>query len=376
MKTLPFPRRTEPVGLPLPTGTRDQQQPESKGCGSDTSVSSMTGSRAKKGRTGAAHAQYLKAVAMSSADLGAVIKEPTERITNHVGSAIAHEKSAKEERAAAQRAFDENIAFFYEVKKRLLNPGYRADVDGGKDRTPENNEKWFGAATWAAFNEKCRAYTLQHADRKLKAFAKAQGLLSDESISDIDERKGPEPRRTSALSAQKRYEHIATAAMEIASRNPGGDAERQILAAAEYVPAPLAPLRPDIYTEVLNFITEISKSTADIGLKAEAKRLRGKLLMHRPVREPSEVLADAEEEKRKRERRLAKVNGGPLGSAGYNPPAKTPEHVQKSGATGITEAGDDPALSERNGMPAGGQEPDDQFPINPAHIYNPMEEGS
>ncbi len=46
--------------------------------------------------------QYLKATAMSSADLGAILTKPTERIAKHVTSAIAHEASAKKQRAEAR----------------------------------------------------------------------------------------------------------------------------------------------------------------------------------------------------------------------------------------------------------------------------------
>lgn len=224
--------------------------------------------------------QYFKAIDMSSADLGAVLAKPTERIARKLGHAIAHEEKAKVFRHEAQHEFDQNIAFYYEAKQRLLNPGYRTDVDGGKDRTPEENEKNFGAPNWAAFNKNCAAYSVQHADRKLKAFAKAQGLLTDEGNIDDPESEGgegakpPEPRRTPDQTAQKRYEHIATAAMVIANRNPEGEIEKQILAAAEHVPAPQMPLPSDIFTAVLSFITKIASSIADEKVKAEAKRLR------------------------------------------------------------------------------------------------------
>ena len=88
---------------------------------------------------------YLKAIAMSSVELGAAIRVPTERIAQHVGNALAHDLEAKQERDEALREFQQNIAFYYEAKQRLLNPGYRTDVDGGKDRTPDENERNFGA---------------------------------------------------------------------------------------------------------------------------------------------------------------------------------------------------------------------------------------
>jgi hypothetical protein len=192
--------------------------------------------------------QYKEAISMSSAELGAAIMAPTSRITKHIGSALAHEEVAKNERAEAQSEFERNIAFYYETKRRLLNPGYRTDVDGGKDRTPDQNQEYFGAPDWATFNSNCKAYSLQHADRLLKRFAQANGLLTDDGENiDDHEPEEVEPaemgrRHTKDVTAQRRYEHIAIAAVEIAKRNPEGEVEKQILAAAEYVPAPLMPL--------------------------------------------------------------------------------------------------------------------------------------
>ena len=241
-----------------------------------------------------------------------------------------------------------NLAYYYEAKQRLLNQGYRNDVNAGKDRTPTENQKNFGAPDWATFNENCAAYSLQHADRKLKQFAKANGLLTDggdniddpEAVDDIDytEVEGPDgegrpqARREGNSTAAKRYEFIAIAAMEIANRNPKGQIEKQILAAAEHVPAPLMPVPPDVFTEALSFITKIASSVIDEEVKGEAKRLLSKMLLHRPAAEPSTVLAEAaKEEKRKRNARLAKKNGKALGSASYNPPTNgSSEHIQKS----------------------------------------------
>jgi hypothetical protein len=144
--------------------------------------------------------QYSEAIAMSSADLGAILKKPSERISKLVGKAIDHEEKAKDFRKEAQKKFDENIARYYEVKQRLCNPGYRTDVDGGKDRTANENQENFGAPDWATFNKKCAAYSLQHADRKLKAFAKEQGLHADDGVNiddpeaeEQEEQKKPDP---------------------------------------------------------------------------------------------------------------------------------------------------------------------------------------
>ena len=54
--------------------------------------------------------QYNRAIAMSSAELGKAIKEPTKRITKHLGQAIAHEEKATIARDQAQAEFSENIA--------------------------------------------------------------------------------------------------------------------------------------------------------------------------------------------------------------------------------------------------------------------------
>lgn len=271
--------------------------------------------------------QFNRAIAMSSAELGKAIKEPTKRITKLIGQALAHEEKVKTARDQAQAEFSKNIGYYYEVKQRLLNPGYRTGVDGGKDRTSDENQKNFGAPTWEMFNANCKAYSLQHADRLLKQFAKANDLLADDG-GNIDD---PEPiddapagsgrRSTNDITAQKRYEHVATAAMAIAHRNPEGEVEKQILAAAEYIPTPATPLAPDIYTEVLSFVTMIATLAPTENVKADARKLLGKLLLFRPAPDPAKILAEATvEEKRKRDRRLAKKNGRPLA---------TSEHVQR-----------------------------------------------
>ena len=66
--------------------------------------------------------QYKHAIAMSSAELGAAIKEPTMRIAKHYGQAIALEEKAKTAYQQAQTEFKENIGYYYEAKQRLLNP--------------------------------------------------------------------------------------------------------------------------------------------------------------------------------------------------------------------------------------------------------------
>jgi hypothetical protein len=99
----------------------------------------------------------------------------------------------------------------------------------------------------------------------LKAFAKSQCLLTEdgENIDDPEPEDGdgagpPQPHRTPDQTAQKRYEHTGPAAMAIASRNAEGGIEKQILSAAEHVPAPMVPLPPDVFTEVLSFVTKIA----------------------------------------------------------------------------------------------------------------------
>ena len=275
--------------------------------------------------------QYLAAIGMKDAELGEVIKNPTERINQWFGSAIAHETKAKEERRLAQKEFNTHIAYYYEVKQRLLNPKYRPDLNTGQERTEEDNLKNFEAKDWQQFNANCMAYSLQHANAKLKEFAKSQGLLTDDgdNIDDVEteEAEGgnrPEPRRTEDPTAQKRYEHIATAAMSLATENPEDEVAKQILAAAEHQPAPLMPVPPDVYTEVLSFVTKIASLAIDDEIKADAKRLLGKMLLHRPAPDPAKVLnAAQQEEQRKRSKRLARKNGGALGSATYNPPTNS-----------------------------------------------------
>jgi hypothetical protein len=71
--------------------------------------------------------QYLKAIALSSAELGAVIEKSTERVTNNLGEAIGHEAEAKRLRLEAKQEFDDNIAFYYEAK--LCNSSHPRHLD-------------------------------------------------------------------------------------------------------------------------------------------------------------------------------------------------------------------------------------------------------
>lgn len=292
--------------------------------------------------------QFYKAIAMSDADLGAAVKDPTERIGKHLGSAFAHETEAKKEREQAQREFRENIAYYYEAKQRLLNPGYRTDANGGRERTPTENEKNFGAPDWAGYARKCVAYSLQHADRLLKAFAKANDLLTDEGENIDDpgtdgnqEERRPRGRRTGDPTTLKRYEFIAAAAIAIANRNPDGEVEKQILAAAEHTPAPVMPLSAGLFSEVLSFLTDISARVTDSNVRAEARQLVAKMRLHQPeLKAPELPPAVAAEEKRKRNKRLEKKNRQPLreptGSTGAG---GTSEHVQRSGPAGEVKEG-------------------------------------
>ncbi len=97
---------------------------------------------------------------MSDAELGALLKAPTERITVHVGSAVAYEEQAKMARREAQGEFEQNLPYYFEAKNRLLNPGYRTDLGGGKNRTAEDNVRNFGAPDWQTFVARCGAFIL------------------------------------------------------------------------------------------------------------------------------------------------------------------------------------------------------------------------
>jgi hypothetical protein len=317
--------------------TTDEAGAQSTPTQSQTIAATNTTSEVlQRSEMSAEHKQYLTAIGMKDDQLGTAIKKPTERINQRVGNAVALETKAKEHRRIAQREFNDNLAFYYEAKQRLLNPKYRPDRNTGEERTEEGNLRNFGAKDWQQFNAQCMAYSLQHADKKLKQFAKAEGLLTDDggNIDDPEptsEEHQPESRRNEDLTAQKRYEHIATAAMSIANANPTDEVSKQILAAAEHVPAPLMPILPDLFTEVLRFITKIASSVTDAEVKAEATRLVGKLLIHLPKPDPAKILDKAQEELRKRDKRLASKNGGALGSASYNPPTNgtvAVEHIQ------------------------------------------------
>jgi DNA repair photolyase len=240
--------------------------------------------------------ELLEAFTLSSAELGTLIKKSTAYITKRFGSALAYQAQAKGELTKAQHEFKRNVAFYYEAKRRLLNPGYRTDVDGGKDRTPDENQKNFGAPDWASFIKKCATYSLQHADRLLKVFCEANGLPSC-SGSELDDAESAAPKRRRLIedqSVQRRYKIIATTAIEIASRNPEGEIEKLILAAAERAPGPPLPFPSEIHAEILSFVRRVLSSATDSDLRDEAMSLVDKLHWYEPLSTAVEDLVVAQ----------------------------------------------------------------------------------
>jgi hypothetical protein len=318
---------------------------------SDEQIATNKGSKATKSRpTGrkkkisAAQQRYDKAIALSDAALGATVKAPSERITQHVDKANAHDVEAKKERAKAQREFEENLAYFYEIKQRLLNPGYRTDVNGGRERTLGENEKNFGAPDWAAFRKKNVAYSLQHADRKLREFAKTNGLQTDDGKNSEDTDSGGSRetrltpgRRTNGPSAQKGYTFSTASTIDIDSQDPQDGAKNQIRAATEH----MIPVPADLITKALSLLSDVSERAADSSFRARASQILVAMRLHGLRQRSEDVPAVvAAEEKGKLDGSLEKKNGQPLwGPASVSGADGTSEHVQRSNlATGSKES--------------------------------------
>jgi hypothetical protein len=154
--------------------------------------------------------------------------------------------------------------------------------------------------------------------------------------------------------------------MAIASSNPEGEVQKQILAAAEYIPVPVMPLPQSLYSEVLDFIGRMTIVATDDNLKAEAKRLAAKLLLFKPAPDSTKNQAEiTAEEKRKRDRRLTKKNGQPLGGGAGNPPTSpTSEHVQRFEPT--SHAGAEIIQGDNNSVAEPGPETPEVEPSNNA----------
>jgi len=79
-----------------------------------------------------------------------------------------------------RQLFRENIGLFWTIHECIVSPGFRSDLNGGKERTADYNFKMWGASTWQEFVERHSPYGLDATDKYVKDF----GREYDRSLKD------------------------------------------------------------------------------------------------------------------------------------------------------------------------------------------------
>jgi len=79
--------------------------------------------------------------------------------------------------------FRKNLGLFWTIHECIVSPGFRSDLNGGKERTADHNLKMWGACTWQEFVERHSPYGLDATDKYVKEFGREYDRLVDDGIS-------------------------------------------------------------------------------------------------------------------------------------------------------------------------------------------------
>ena len=92
--------------------------------------------------------------------------------------------------------FRRNLGLFWTIHECIVSPGFRSDLNGGKDRTADHNFKMWGASTWQEFVERHSPYGLDATDKYVKEFGREYDRLlkagSAEETDTVAEEEGKE----------------------------------------------------------------------------------------------------------------------------------------------------------------------------------------
>jgi hypothetical protein len=94
----------------------------------------------------------------------------------------AHVATAKAEQEMARKIFRDNLAYFWEVKMRLISRKYRPDLVTEKGRTMQDKLDNFHASDWSEYCEKFLGYGLAQADNLLREWRKEVKLLGSDIL--------------------------------------------------------------------------------------------------------------------------------------------------------------------------------------------------
>lgn len=75
--------------------------------------------------------------------------------------------------------FRANVGLFWTIKECIVSPGFRSDLNGGKERTADYNFKMWGAYTWQELVERYSPYGLDATDNYVKKFGEEVGALKE-----------------------------------------------------------------------------------------------------------------------------------------------------------------------------------------------------
>lgn len=81
--------------------------------------------------------------------------------------------------------FRANVGLFWTIKECIVCPGFRSDLNGGKERTADYNVKTWGASTWQELVERYSPYGLDATDNYVKEFGEECGALLKEGTTGV-----------------------------------------------------------------------------------------------------------------------------------------------------------------------------------------------
>jgi hypothetical protein len=103
-----------------------------------------------------------------------------------------------------RQLFRQHIGLFWTIHECIVSPGFRSDLNGGKERTADYNFKMWGASTWQEFVERYSPYGLDATDKHVKEFGSEYGrLLTDGAAGGTETGTVQKERKVGAAGAKK-----------------------------------------------------------------------------------------------------------------------------------------------------------------------------
>jgi len=114
--------------------------------------------------------------------------------------------------------FRANVGLFWTIKECIVSPGFRSDLNGGKERTADYNFKMWGAHTWQELVERYSPYGLDATDNYVKEFGEELGALEEGTTSVTEPVAGKQKKKGgNAGPKEKRPTIVETANAKLAA---------------------------------------------------------------------------------------------------------------------------------------------------------------